>query len=1726
MTGIKPSIAAAVRILSMTALRRLSLSILLLGFIATVGVAQTTSTTDATTPAGLAAGAPSGSYELSGFESVNLYNGNLNFHLPLVHVGGRGSAGYTMMLTLDSKGWRTRHTTIQNGTIEQFTPTQVNWGAVSPGLSPGVLQGRQTGTGSPWPCGSGTSTYPYTLTRLTFTAADGTEYELRDQNTNGQPQAVALHCPSSTIGASRGTVFVASDGTSATFISDATIYDNPWVSRMGSHILSPSGYLIMRDGTRYRIDNGLVSWIRDRNGNKLTFAYDPVNSQLMTITDSLNRQISISYPDGVSTFYTQISFNGFGGTPRTIRINGTDLSNALRPGYSIQTMHALFPELNGASTSTTFTTNVISSVVLPDGVQQYQFQYNSYGELARVQLPTGGAIEYDMTAGSGVLSAFGNDGYNVYEIFRRVVERRVYSNGSTLEGKTTYIQSGGGVVDPLGLVGASKSNVAVDHLDSSGARLARERHYFYATPSDSLYLQPQGQLYNDWKDGKEYETDALDVNGTTILGRKVDTWQQRADVWWVASQPQYGNPANDPRIIETDSTLVDSNQVAKQTYSYDQFNNKTDEYDYDYGAAGAAGALVRRTHTDYVTTNPANNADYTGNSIHIKSLPSQQQVFDAAGNEKARTTYDYDNYVADGSHAPLTDRSSISGLDAAFTTGYQTRGNATRVTHWILSTGSQLSSYPQYDIAGNVVKTIDARGNATIFNFNDNFGSPDGEARTNSAPTPLSSQSQQTYALVTKVTNALGHTSYSQYDYYTGHAVDGEDANGSVASGYYNDVLDRPTQVVRAANGGATVKSQTTFSYDDANRTIMTTSDQTNFNDNLLKSQMLYDGLGRTTETRQYETNSSYIISKQQYDALGRSSQSSNPYRSTDPTSNPIYWTTTQYDALGRVTNVTTPDGAVVNTSYSGAQVLVTDQAGKQRMSQTNALGQLTDVWEITPADGSPVADATKVTVSFPNHAEVTTGFHTSYSYDALNDLTNVTQGQQTRTFAYDSLKRLSSAINPESGTVSYQYDNNGNLMQKTDARGVVTSFDPYDALNRATVRHYSDGTPQVTYTYDTLTNGKGRLSSISSSVSTTSYAGYDALGRVTGSTQTTSGAPSAYVMSYGYDLAGHETSETYPSGRVLTATYDGAGREQSVAGQTSGASKPYASQIAYGAHGAISSMQLGNNLWEHTSFNNRLQPEQIGLGTQSTNASLLQLDYSYGTTNNNGNVQSQIITAPGLALTQSYEYDALNRLHIAKEQNGASWKQTFIYTDQAGQNGQYGNRRLDAANTTQNGVVQNLIENPVISPDNNRIMRQAGEFYHYDAAGNLDCDKYNSLCDQGVKTYVYDGENRQITYNGGAANGGANYIYDGVGKRVKKVYGNTITVFVYDAAGQMVAEYSTDGAQANGTSYLTADNLGTPRVITSQSGAVKARHDYLPFGEELFAGVGGRTAGQGYGGSDSNPFKYAQLRRDDETGLDYAQARYYSNLQGRFTSVDPENAGADPSNPQSWNGYAYAFNNPTIFVDPDGQKVALYDKNGNFVGEVSDEEARNGLFNKDYQRSIGGVVKDNKIYLGGEQIGTYRRTSFDDLDDRANAVIFGNHDTAGLVDRAPVVKQAIGAFVVTTVVGGTIAGAAAAGTSTIAAASGIGARTVVSQALKTLFSQFEKEIAKSGARTMGQRYLAVERVLGKRGLEAVGKYTAEGIEIISKGEITRIANDGTIKVISKATGEILKVIK
>jgi RHS repeat-associated protein len=151
--------------------------------------------------------------------------------------------------------------------------------------------------------------------------------------------------------------------------------------------------------------------------------------------------------------------------------------------------------------------------------------------------------------------------------------------------------------------------------------------------------------------------------------------------------------------------------------------------------------------------------------------------------------------------------------------------------------------------------------------------------------------------------------------------------------------------------------------------------------------------------------------------------------------------------------------------------------------------------------------------------------------------------------------------------------------------------------------------------------------------------------------------------------------------------------------------------------------------------------------------------------------------------------------------------------------------------------------------------------------------------------------------------------------------------------------------AGSAGLKYVLQDLQGSARMAMNNNGsasAVIARHDYLPFGEEVGSGTGLRTGTQGYGARDTNRQKYALTERDAASGLDHTPWRKYENTAGRWTSPDPYKGSMTIANPQSFNRYSYTQNDPVNLVDPSGlneiNNIGTFtvDVPINFGGEIS----------------------------------------------------------------------------------------------------------------------------------------------------------------------------------------------
>ncbi|HEY6251223.1 MAG TPA: RHS repeat-associated core domain-containing protein [Candidatus Angelobacter sp.] len=562
--------------------------------------------------------------------------------------------------------------------------------------------------------------------------------------------------------------------------------------------------------------------------------------------------------------------------------------------------------------------------------------------------------------------------------------------------------------------------------------------------------------------------------------------------------------------------------------------------------------------------------------------------------------------------------------------------------------------------------------------------------------------------------------------------------------------------------------------------------------------------------------------------------------------------------------------------------------------------------------------------------ASLSTPLSTYYSYDPLGNLQQITQGQQTRSYQYDSLRRLVSSAVPETASQPFifTYNDSGTVAQKTDPRTLpgtsthITATYAYDSLNRVQTITYNDGTPVVTYTYNApqaANNTGGRLATVTVGDSTqpSQYASdsyqYDIMGRVTKCTKVI--GTSTYVISYSYNADGTIASITYPSGRTVNNSYDAIGRLSQVG--TGGTN--ILNIGSYTPAGEIANVTYGNGITGNYSFNNQLQLASAVYGNSSS--SLLNLAYNYGGAQDNGQILG-ITDKLAPAQSTSYFYDELDRLRVAQTNDLTSantWKLKFTYD-------RYGNRLSEVPIA---GTANMPMNEGFVDATTNRLSASG---YFYDAAGNMIGD--------GLNNYAFDAKNelKSTSPDPGMPGTPATFVYDPNGLRVN----NNGTTYIYDSA-TAIAEYP-NGSSANSPgveyvyagSYLVASIAGTTvtyyygdhlstRVQADGTGKVVRTFGQYPFGETW------------YETGTPSKWKFTSYERDSSSsGLDYALARFDSSRLGRFVSLDPLSGGI--SNPQSLNRYSYAMNDPVNFTDPSGAELrgnllCLLDNQGNCVG-------------------------------------------------------------------------------------------------------------------------------------------------------------------------------------------------
>jgi RHS repeat-associated protein len=1291
----------------------------------------------------------------------------------------------------------------------------------------------------------------------------------------------------------------------------------------------------LKDGTKVTQASSGIQRIQDTDGNSIKIYSDIDDYEQHIEDEQTGREIKFKYNTVTSNY--QVVYQTVTGSWQTIDINyGT--TRVEGKVYTVddwtETGHSNVCQRNE---SLLLDIPVIRQIIFPVTepgyeAQRYTFGYNSdttetatdtvnwscemasssytrqaskgMGELSQMQTPTGVIVNYSYSRDSTHFFNFQGD---IDDIARTTVTQKSLTHDGITDNWNYSIVEWGGCGGTVTSPDGSLLQEACFTHDAGGisypASHPKGGLVYRTTKSDKTRVERHWTLL---------KFTGANVNATGNFGEA--TFNPVVDAEYTTLLE--GSPGQ-PVKMSARTFQYDFNGNVIQTTEYDWFDPTLVTRDAEGVPTGVPGSatVLRVVNNDYyhTATDPSSGNVYAKRSLSTATplvLGAPQQT--TLGPSITQFSYDGQAYGSAPTLGHLTSQRAWDDLDSKWITSSQT-----------------------YGAYGNLATKTDPLGKVTQFLYDD---------ATHAVPNRV----------VVDPQNGTGtQTTATAFDYSTGLVTSQTDANLIVSTiDYTNQLLGAVDPFGRpGVIKGPLVNGQqywVTTKYVDRLRQVIQASDLTTQNDQLLKTKTTSDELGRAILSEQTEDGTNYSISARNvYEQMGKISYSSNPMRASGASTDG--WTRATSDTSGRVIEVATFSGATkpaatgytngtgkISTAYDANFTTVTDQAAKPRRSLVDALGRLVRLDE--PTSGNNLGSTAS-----PNQP-------TSYTYSVLGNLLTVTQGVQTRTFTYDSLSRLRTTANPESGTLSYQYDDNGNLLVKTDARGVSAHYD-YDALNRAGRRWYNGSSlltsttnnsptlptgvvasDEVKYFYDTqaLPGGaptfdrgyaKGRLVGVTyGGGSAGTYRGYDASGAVLRQYQQTDSIN--YLAEAAYRLNGSMQSQTYPSvpgagdRRTVSYTNDNAGRLASLSSAaTSYAPAASVSGIGYSASGGLSSETYGNNLIHAVTYNSRLQTDEIKLGTSGAPASKVSITYNYGTTANNGSLQSTSYAGGGLSYTQTFGYDELNRLTTSQE--GLSWSQTNTYD-------RYGNR--------------SIFGDPLsFTASNNRITG-----WSYDAVGNL--------LNDGAHSYTFDAENKISKVDGLSA-----YVYDGDGQRVRKLVNENLR-FNYGIGGQQIAEF--DGAtgalkreyvygasglvatiepaavSANGTRYTTSDHLGSPRVVTNAAAGVASRHDYMPFGEQLFNG--GRTFGMGYGTTDGIRQKFTSYERDNETGLDYAQVRYYANSQGRFTSPDPYviffemKAGRNPregaqilraytSEPQNWNRYGYSLNDPVNLIDPTG---------------------------------------------------------------------------------------------------------------------------------------------------------------------------------------------------------------
>jgi RHS repeat-associated protein len=648
----------------------------------------------------------------------------------------------------------------------------------------------------------------------------------------------------------------------------------------------------------------------------------------------------------------------------------------------------------------------------------------------------------------------------------------------------------------------------------------------------------------------------------------------------------------------------------------------------------------------------------------------------------------------------------------------------------------------------------------------------------------------------------------------------------------------------------------------------------------------------------------------------------------TPTTGSPRTWSFT-YAPTGLLATSTSPAGVILTYTWDEAHDLrqIEDSAGNRVEYLYDLAGNRTSE-QLKDSSGTLHHEIELAYDTRNRVSQLTEGASvTDLVLDAVGNLTSETDpNNHTTTLTPDPLDRVITELSALPGTTQLQYAVNDQVSQVTAPNGVVTGYvtddlgllvtetSPdrgtlgtnrdaagnltsvnyashsesftWDALNRPLTRNYPGTAQDESFTYDSCTNGAGRLCSIVHEAGTTSFE-FDAFGNPTHKTEVLSGR--TYHTYYAWDGDDRLAQITYPTGHIVAYARDAQGRIQAVT--LDGAN--VVTNRSYRGDGKLLSQTYGNGLAEARTYN------ALGLlGTYALGA-VENETFSWDDAGN-------MLSRSGSSWSLGFGYDAIDRLTT---DNGGSGNRSYAYDTN-------GNRLTKTVNGTPTSSTYQSATN--------RLATVGGSSVSINAEGR-------TTAVSGY-TYLYNNAGRLSTVKQGSATKGT-YAYDASGLRRRKVASGVTTIYHFDEAGHLLAETNTSGvmqrlyvwadespvAQKVSTTltYLHTDHLDTPRWGTSTAGVLVWRWRSDGFGEAL-----PEQDPDGNGTQVSVNLRFPGQYYDAESGLHQNWMRDYTPGYGRYAQADPigQRGGVDL--------YGYARDNPVNLADPLG--LAPYTNNSN----------------------------------------------------------------------------------------------------------------------------------------------------------------------------------------------------